>query len=1142
MRGQALTWRRLAGVPLTVAVALASVAAAAETAAATVAGRVAAGPTVTLVVALAVLLIGSAGLDMIGRVLFSGVVGRAEGRLRGDLLEAATAQPITVLEDQAVGELIDRVDDDTRQLAHLFRRAGWETGRAVLRSLLGWVVAGFVWWPAWIAFPLVAVLVVLVAKPLTARIARCKAEEEAAWSDHSAQLEEAVAGQDDVRTALGQSHVVRAYSARAHAVLERVRRTCRVSTTVGLRTGFLVHALLAGVALAGVAVVSGGGAGVAELVTLWLLVTAFVGQVDQIVDRMPEIQAGLGALARVGTLLSAEREPDGGHPVPEGQADVRLDGLTAGYPGGFHLAGIDLTVAAGTTCALVGRTGSGKSTVVRVLSRAVEPPPGQVYVGGRDVTTIALDELRRAVGVVTQRTEILAATLADNVTLFADVPRSRVEAAVRALGLEEWVDALPHGLNTRLGAAGVTLSAGEEQLVAFARLLVRDVAVVVLDEATARMDPQTEERVTRAASALLAGRTGILVAHRLSTVRRADTVAVLDGGRVVQQGPHAELATRPGRFADLLAAAGDAPAEAPEPAPLRRAARRPVAPAEPGPSPRLWRAVLALLAAHPRWGVFGGLMFTLATIGGATGAVTGWLWGVVVGALQTGARPWGSALLLAGVLLLFPMWIAFAFRTYPLWWSALSLRMRLAVLRGQTMQHRLARTPPGEVVARALDSDRLVLYADRWVDVCNGVIVVGVTWLVSGDARAAAVIGAALVLCAMTSAAGAPFAGRAGRAAAEARARFGTSLGSALEAVRTVKLAAAAGPVRAHLADVDRHRVRAAIREQSVRAVLDGVPGIVVQSAVVLAWSLHLRGTWDLPTALLVTTALSGAVFLGQVFGAAVTEAPIARRWLAAVAPLAGTSRLTALPSGVDLVTGAAPDPDVPPREPLHLLSLDKMTAVHDDGTVGVEAVDLDVDAGALVLLTGQVGSGKSSLLAGLAGLVGHEGTVRWNGRAVDDPESFLRPGQVAYVAQLPRVLSGSFADNITLGHRRAVGDAIADARLGPDVDAAGGTTAVVGHRGIRLSGGQVQRLAMARALATGAELIVADDVSSALDVRTEIELWSALRTRGTTVVGASSKRAALDRADRVVVLEDGRVADQGTWRELSARWSHLAG
>ena len=244
----------------------------------------------------------------------------------------------------------------------------------------------------------------------------------------------------------------------------------------------------------------------------------------------------------------------------------------------------------------------------------------------------------------------------------------------------------------------------------------------------------------------------------------------------------------------------------------------------------------------------------------------------------------------------------------------------------------------------------------------------------------------------------------------------------------------------------------------------------------------------------------------------------------------------------MDLVAGTAPDPDVPPREPLQRLSLEKMTAVHDDGTVGVEAVDLDVDAGALVLLTGQVGSGKSSLLAGLAGLVGHEGTVRWNGRSVDDPESFLRPGQVAYVAQLPRVLSGSFADNITLGHHRAVGDAIADARLGPDVDAAGGTTAVVGHRGIRLSGGQVQRLAMARALATGAELIVADDVSSALDVRTEIELWSALRSRGATVVGASSKRAALDRADRVVVLEDGRVADQGAWRELAARWGHLAG
>jgi ABC-type transport system involved in cytochrome bd biosynthesis fused ATPase/permease subunit len=146
-------------------------------------------------------------------------------------------------------------------------------------------------------------------------------------------------------------------------------------------------------------------------------------------------------------------------------------------------------------------------------------------------------------------------------------------------------------------------------------------------------------------------------------------------------------------------------------------------------------------------------------------------------------------------------------------------------------------------------------------------------------------------------------------------------------------------------------------------------------------------------------------------------------------------------------------------------------------------------------------------------------------------------------VAQVPRVLSGTFSDNVRLDHAdRAVGPAIEAARLGPDVDAAGGPDALVGHRGVRLSGGQVQRLALARGLACDAELLLADDVSSALDAATEVELWSTLRERGATVVGATSKRAALAQADRVVVLVEGRIADAGPWPDLAPRWGHLAG
>jgi ABC-type transport system involved in cytochrome bd biosynthesis fused ATPase/permease subunit len=248
------------------------------------------------------------------------------------------------------------------------------------------------------------------------------------------------------------------------------------------------------------------------------------------------------------------------------------------------------------------------------------------------------------------------------------------------------------------------------------------------------------------------------------------------------------------------------------------------------------------------------------------------------------------------------------------------------------------------------------------------------------------------------------------------------------------------------------------------------------------------------------------------------------------------------VPDGVDLVTGAAPRPEAGQRVALDRLALRGVTAVHDDGTLGVSDVDLDIAPGELVLLVGQVGSGKSSLLSALAGLVDHTGEISWNGVPVRDAETFLRPGQVAHVAQVPRVLSGTFADNVRLDHDRPTDRAVDDARMGADVADAGGIDAIVGHRGVRLSGGQVQRLALARALAAQTEVLLADDVSSALDAATEVELWTALRERGTTVVGATSKRAALAQADRVVVLTDGRVAAVGPWRELAPAWSHLAG
>ncbi|MEO3939106.1 ABC transporter ATP-binding protein [Dermatophilaceae bacterium Soc4.6] len=1153
-----LDHRRLRSAGAAAALVAAGVAALGQALGTAVVGRIAAHPTLALVATLALCLVGGAVLDTVGRTLWAVRVDRAEGVLRADLLDAVMRQPLSVLTEQSVGEVLDRIDDDTHELGSLLRQNAWMVIRLMLSAGPLLVVAGLTFWPAWVFLPVVTVAVLAVIRPLMGPLTDAKVVEEIAWTDHAAVMEEGVAARSDLRTSLGQSHVVRRCAELAAVVHARFHDVVVLEARITRRSGGVLHAMLAGVAVVGVVLAVDGKETVAALVTLFLVTTTIVGQLSQVAHHLPDLQAGMGALLRLRTLLACETEPVGGDPLPPGGLSLDLRRLRFAYPeGGFALQDIDLYVPPGTTCALVGRSGSGKSTLASLISRAVDPPRGSVLLGGADTLDLDLQQLRGAVGVVTQRTEILAGTLEQNITLFADLPRARVDDAVTELGIGDWVAGLPDGLDTVLGPSGTSLSAGEEQLVAFARLLVRHVRVVVLDEATARMDPVTESRVVAASQRLLSGRTGLLVAHRLSTTERADQVAVLADGRIVQQGPRAALAASEGPFRELLAASDEVAASAattPTPAPgtsdppgpvrVGTARRRgdPPPALTVGTGPGLARGTWTALSIHPRWGWVSVALFSASALLGAYGAVTGWIWGHVVSEVGAGGRPWLLLSLLVLVLLLAPQLLASAISRYPRWWVAVLLRARTSVLVGQTAQHRLPPTPPGEVVARAMDADRYARYADRWVDLSTGLLIALVTGIAGQSVLAGLLLLAVMALTAVASAFGAPVAGRSAAAASDARARFGRSLVSALDCVRTVKLAAATRDVHRHLQQVDSGRVGAAVREHRVQSVLDGVPVVLVQVAVVAAWAAHLAGWWSLATALLVSSAVSGFDWFGRVAGAVVTEAPGTRAWQRAMTALAGGGDLMTLPEGVDLVTGAAPRPATGVVDRLHDLELRGLTAIHDDGTIGASDVDLTLRRGELVLLLGQIGSGKSSLLSALAGLVPYRGSLRWNGAEVDDPQTFLRPGRVAHVAQVPRVLSGSFAANIHLDHPREVSAAVRGARLQHDVAEAGGVDARVGHRGVRLSGGQVQRLALARALATDAELLVADDVSSALDAVTELQLWDSMRERGSTVIGATTKRAALGRADRVVVLVDGRVAAQGPWRDLEARWGHLAG
>jgi ATP-binding cassette subfamily B protein len=218
------------------------------------------------------------------------------------------------------------------------------------------------------------------------------------------------------------------------------------------------------------------------------------------------------------------------------------------------LSDVTFALEPGRVLGVVGRTGSGKSTLARLLLRLYDVSDGAVDVGGVDVRSLTLRALRERVGIVTQDVQLFEATLRDNLTLFAEhTDDDRLRGVLEDLDLGSWYARLPAGLDTLVGGTGVGLSAGEAQLVAFARLFLRDPGLVILDEASSRLDPGTERRIERAVDRLLVGRTAILIAHRLATLGRADDVLVLEHGHVVERETRDALLSDPtSHFAELV--------------------------------------------------------------------------------------------------------------------------------------------------------------------------------------------------------------------------------------------------------------------------------------------------------------------------------------------------------------------------------------------------------------------------------------------------------------------------------------------------------------------------------------------------------------------------------------------------------------
>jgi ABC-type multidrug transport system fused ATPase/permease subunit len=295
---------------------------------------------------------------------------------------------------------------------------------------------------------------------------------------------------------------------------------------------------------------------VGTLLAFTLYLANFFDPVQQLSQLYNTFLSATAALDRITVVLDEEPDivdaPDA-RELPTIEGHVRFEHVRFGYgdlPDVLH--DFDLDVPAGTTVALVGHTGAGKSTIAKLLARFYDPRAGRITIDGTDLREVTQESLRRQLGIVPQEGFLFAGSIADNIAFGRpSATREEIEQAAEAVGADGFIAGLPSGFDTEVGERGFKLSLGQRQLVAFARALLADPRILILDEATSSVDIGTERRIDRGLRRLVTGRTAFIIAHRLSTIRRADLIVVLDHGRIVDAGAHDELISRPGPYLEL---------------------------------------------------------------------------------------------------------------------------------------------------------------------------------------------------------------------------------------------------------------------------------------------------------------------------------------------------------------------------------------------------------------------------------------------------------------------------------------------------------------------------------------------------------------------------------------------------------------
>jgi ATP-binding cassette subfamily B protein len=493
------------------------------------------------------------------------VVGqRLTARIRADLFRHALALSLRFHDRTAVGKLLTRLTSDVDALAEVFGSGAV----GVLADLVSLAVIAItmllIEWRLGLLLLVLQIPVAGVILWLQARYRRANYRVREELGQLNADLQENLQGLEVVQMFRREA----VNSARFAATTAQYRR----AVTGTILYDSAISAWIEWVALAAVAVVlglggvmvDGGAMGLGTLTTFILFSQRLFDPLRQLAERFTQIQGGLTAVERIGELLeqpieiadlpeerigaAARRSIGAGH----GPGEVVFEGVSFAYrPDEPILTDLSFRIAPGEHVAIVGPTGSGKTTIIRLLCRLYEPQSGRILLDGIDIRELPQTLLRRRLGVVLQDTFLFSGSVADNLRLDAELSDTQLRKLCRDLGLDPLLGRLENGLATELRERGANLSSGERQLLAVARVAIRDPAVLVMDEATAFLDPSTEATLQSDLETLLQDRTAIVIAHRLATVEASDRILVLRRGRLVEQGTHRELRAAGGLYAQL---------------------------------------------------------------------------------------------------------------------------------------------------------------------------------------------------------------------------------------------------------------------------------------------------------------------------------------------------------------------------------------------------------------------------------------------------------------------------------------------------------------------------------------------------------------------------------------------------------------